>query len=365
MPPDNTDDGLRAAIEIRDRQPDVGVLVLAQHTDERYALDLIGDSAEGVGYLLKDRVADFAGFADAVRHVGAGGSVLDPTVVSRMLGRRRRDDPLEAFTAREREVLEVMAEGRSNRGIAEVLVVTPHAVDKHMTSIFSKLGRRRGAARSPPRARGARVPQELTGIRARTSVPRPGGLSSSIVPSSAPTRSSRPRRPLPRSMSAPPAPSSATGAKLVRNDRGSALIVMNNARPGQTASSCVTITYRGSKPVRMKLYGARSGSGLDQYVELTVTRGTSRATTPKSCAGFSADRRNYRGFGNGVVFKGLVSQFPKTWSAASYDPAGGTAEKWTKGEARAFRFHVRVVDNQAAMGLWLTQKFSWQVRSIS
>ena len=174
-----------------------------------------------------------------------------------------------------------------------------------------------------------------------------------------------PPPPSPVSSPAPPAPSSATGAKLVRNDRGSALIVMNNARPGQTASSCVTITYRGSKSVRMKLYGARSGSGLDQYVELTVTRGTSRATTPKSCAGFSADRRNYLGAGNGVVFKGLVSQFPTTWSAASYDPAGGPAEKWTKGEARAFRFHVRVVDNQAAMGLWLTQKFSWQVRSIS
>jgi DNA-binding NarL/FixJ family response regulator len=139
MPPDNTDDGLRAAIGIRARQPDVGVLVLSQHADERYALDLIGDSAEGVGYLLKDRVADFAGFADAVRRVGAGGSVLDPTVVSRMLGRQRRDDPLEAFTAREREVLELMAEGRSNRGIAEVLVVTPHAVEKHVTSIFSKL----------------------------------------------------------------------------------------------------------------------------------------------------------------------------------------------------------------------------------
>jgi hypothetical protein len=140
---------------------------------------------------------------------------------------------------------------------------------------------------------------------------------------------------------------------------------MNNARPGQTASSCVTITYRGAKTVRMKLYGARSGSGLDQYVELTVTRGTSRAVTPKSCAGFTPDRRNYLGAGKGIVFKGLVSQFPKTWAAASYDPAGGSAEKWTKGEARAFRFHVRVLDNQAAMGLWLTQKFSWQVRSIS
>jgi DNA-binding NarL/FixJ family response regulator len=140
MPPGNTDDGLRAAIEIRALQPGVGVLVLSQFAEERYALDLIGDSAEGVGYLLKDRVADFANFADAVRRVAKGGSALDPTVVSRMLGRRRRDDPLEELTPREREVLELMAEGRSNRGIAEVMVVTPNAVEKHVTSIFAKLG---------------------------------------------------------------------------------------------------------------------------------------------------------------------------------------------------------------------------------
>ena len=140
MPPENTDDGLRAAIEIRARQPEVGVLVLSQHADERYALDLIGDSAEGVGYLLKDRVADFGGFADAVRRVAEGGSAIDPTVVSGMLGRRRRNNPLDALTTREREVLELMAQGRSNRGIAEVLVVTPHAVEKHVTQIFSKLG---------------------------------------------------------------------------------------------------------------------------------------------------------------------------------------------------------------------------------
>jgi DNA-binding NarL/FixJ family response regulator len=140
MPPDNTDDGLRAALEIRANQPGVGVLVLSQFAEERYALDLIGDSAEGVGYLLKDRVADFSNFADAVRRVAMGGTALDPTVVSRMLGRRRRDNPLEELTPREREVLELMAEGRSNRGIAEVLVVTPNAVEKHVTSIFSKLG---------------------------------------------------------------------------------------------------------------------------------------------------------------------------------------------------------------------------------
>jgi DNA-binding NarL/FixJ family response regulator len=140
MPPDNTDDGLRAAVEIRAHQPEVGVLVLSHFVEERYALDLIGTSAEGVGYLLKDRVADFATFADAVRRVGGGGSALDPAVVGRMLGRKRRNDPLDALTAGERKVLELMAEGRSNRGIAEALVVTPHAIEKHVTNIFAKLG---------------------------------------------------------------------------------------------------------------------------------------------------------------------------------------------------------------------------------
>jgi DNA-binding NarL/FixJ family response regulator len=140
MPPGNEDDGLRAAIAIRAELPEIGVLVLSQFVEERYAVDLIGDSAEGVGYLLKDRVADFAIFADAIRRVAAGGTALDPTVVARMLGRHRRDNPLEELTPRERQVLELMAEGRSNRGIAEALVVTPHAVEKHVTSLFSKLG---------------------------------------------------------------------------------------------------------------------------------------------------------------------------------------------------------------------------------
>jgi DNA-binding NarL/FixJ family response regulator len=140
MPPGNEDDGLQAAIEIRAELPQVGVLVLSQFVEERYAVDLIGDSAAGVGYLLKDRVADFATFADAVRRVAAGGTALDPAFVSRLLGRRRRDDPFEELTARERQVLELMAEGRSNRGIAEALVVTPHAVEKHVTGLFAKLG---------------------------------------------------------------------------------------------------------------------------------------------------------------------------------------------------------------------------------
>jgi len=163
----------------------------------------------------------------------------------------------------------------------------------------------------------------------------------------------------------PPAPAAPLpSGKLVRNDRGSALIVLNNARPGQTATSCVTITYRARPTTRMKLFGTRTGTGLDRYVQLTVTRGTSNATAPKSCTGFKPDTRNYLGAGKGVVFNGRVAQFPKTWAAARYDPVGGTPERWTKGESRAYRFRVRVVDDQAAMGLWLSQKFSWQVRAI-
>jgi DNA-binding NarL/FixJ family response regulator len=139
MPPDRTDDGLRAAIAIRRDHPDVGVLVLSQFSDERYALDLIGDDATGVGYLLKDRVADLDAFADAVRRVAAGGSALDPEIVALMVGRRRKDGPLEALTPRERDVLALMAQGKSNAGIAEALHVTPAAVEKHVTRIFTKL----------------------------------------------------------------------------------------------------------------------------------------------------------------------------------------------------------------------------------
>jgi DNA-binding NarL/FixJ family response regulator len=140
MPPTNTDDGLRAAMAIRAEQPQTKVLVLSQYIEERYAVDLIGECAEGVGYLLKDRVGDLDAFADAVRRVGEGGSVLDPEVVGQMLGRRRRVDPLDELSPREREVIELMAEGRSNSGIAEALVITESAVEKHVTSIFDTLG---------------------------------------------------------------------------------------------------------------------------------------------------------------------------------------------------------------------------------
>jgi DNA-binding NarL/FixJ family response regulator len=139
MPPTNTDDGLRAAIAIRSSHPDTGVLVLSQYVEEAYALELVGDAAGGVGYLLKDRVADVERFVDSVKRVAEGGSALDPEVVSQLLGRARREDPLDALTPREREVLELMAEGRSNGAISEQLVITERAVEKHVTSIFSKL----------------------------------------------------------------------------------------------------------------------------------------------------------------------------------------------------------------------------------
>jgi DNA-binding NarL/FixJ family response regulator len=140
MPPGHGDDGLRAVLELRRQRPQTGVLVLSQYYEEHYALDLIGDRPEGVGYLLKERVGDVEGFVDAVRRVAAGGSALDPEVVGRMLGRRRIDGPLQRLSPRERDVLAAMAEGKSNQGIAEALVVTEPTVEKHVTGIFHKLG---------------------------------------------------------------------------------------------------------------------------------------------------------------------------------------------------------------------------------
>jgi DNA-binding NarL/FixJ family response regulator len=139
MPPTQTDEGLRAAKIIRDELPGVGVLVLSGYVEPTYAQELLAENAEGLGYLLKDRVSDVSAFADAVERVGSGGSALDPEVVSVLMGRARENDPLEELTPREREVLGLMAEGRSNGAIAEQLVVSERAVEKHVTSIFSKL----------------------------------------------------------------------------------------------------------------------------------------------------------------------------------------------------------------------------------
>jgi DNA-binding NarL/FixJ family response regulator len=139
MPPTHVDEGLAAAATIRAEMPGTGVLVLSHYVEERYAMQLLANGAEGVGYLLKDRVQEVQSFVEAVRRVGEGGSVLDPEVVTRMLGRRRAGDPLGALTPREREVLQLMAEGLSNRAIAERLVVTERAVERHVTNIFAKL----------------------------------------------------------------------------------------------------------------------------------------------------------------------------------------------------------------------------------
>jgi len=140
MPPEREDDGLRSALEIRASNPDIGVLVLSEYLEDRYALELVAEGAEGVGYLLKDKVGDMGAFTDAVRRVAAKGSALDPDVVARLVGRRRINSPLDTLTKREREVLSLMAEGRSNAGTAEQIVVTVAAVERHITSIFDKLG---------------------------------------------------------------------------------------------------------------------------------------------------------------------------------------------------------------------------------
>jgi DNA-binding NarL/FixJ family response regulator len=140
LPPTHNDEGLRAALEIRARHPSVGVLVLSQYVEVGLAMKLLADSAEGVGYLLKDRISDVEQFVAAVRRVAAGGSALDPIIVSTLLARRRSDDPLAALTPREHDVLELMATGSSNQGIADALVITLRAVEKYVSSIFGKLG---------------------------------------------------------------------------------------------------------------------------------------------------------------------------------------------------------------------------------
>jgi DNA-binding NarL/FixJ family response regulator len=139
MPPTHTDEGIRAAIEIRRRTPDVGILVLSQYVEERYAIDLLAGDSTGLGYLLKDRVADVREFVEAARRVGSGGTALDPEVVAQLFARVRRRDPLERLSPREREVLGQMAEGRSNAAIAHALVVSDGAVEKHVRNIFTKL----------------------------------------------------------------------------------------------------------------------------------------------------------------------------------------------------------------------------------
>jgi DNA-binding NarL/FixJ family response regulator len=140
LPPTHNDEGLRAALQIRERHPSMGVLVLSQYMELGLAMQLLADSADGTGYLLKDRISDVGEFVAAVKRVAAGGSAVDPIIVSTLLSRRRSDDPLARLTPREREVLELMATGSSNQGIADALVITLRAVEKYVSSIFGKLG---------------------------------------------------------------------------------------------------------------------------------------------------------------------------------------------------------------------------------
>jgi len=139
MPPTHTDDGLRAALTIRNRWPAVGILVLSQYVEERYATELLANDTRAIGYLLKDRIADVSDFIEAVRRVGGGGTALDPEVVSQLLARSRQSDPLAALSPREREVLALMAEGRTNAAIARTLIVSDKAIEKHVSNIFMKL----------------------------------------------------------------------------------------------------------------------------------------------------------------------------------------------------------------------------------
>ncbi len=170
MPPTQTDEGLKAAKSIRAQWPDVGVLVLSQYVEPAYALELLQDSAEGVGYLLKDRVADVDEFADAVRRVACGGSVLDPQVVRWMLGRQSETSALAELTAREHEVLALLAEGCSNQGVAHRIFITQRAVEKHVTSILSKLG-----LPSEPEAH-RRVLAVLAYLKDASTPPAPAGV---------------------------------------------------------------------------------------------------------------------------------------------------------------------------------------------
>ncbi len=185
MPPTHTDEGARAAVEIREEQPDVAVLVLSQVIEAAHAMRLFSERPEGFGYLLKDRVLEIDDFLEAVRRVGKGGTAIDPEVIGQLVGRRREDDPLEELTPREREVLELMAQGLSNRGICEKLFISPKTVETHVNSIFGKLGLMPAQRRAPPCAGGARLPA-LVAARARGGSVQVGERLS-VGPTSGPT----------------------------------------------------------------------------------------------------------------------------------------------------------------------------------
>ncbi len=276
MPPDLTDDGLRAAIEIRREQPEVGVLVFSQHLVERFVTELMGDDARGVGYLLKHRIADLGYFVDAVRSVAQGGTALDPEVVARMFGRRRREDPLEALTPREREVLALMAEALSNNGIAERLTVQPPAVEKHVTAIFSKLGIARD------RAENQRVLAVLTLLRAARwgITPRTRRSATSSVPPRTASRSSQAAQAGPLAGSAPPRPSSEISIVSVSSS-------LRTVTSAWVASACLNTFVR-------RLGDREVGGGLDRGIAAVPRsrRGARRSARSRSAPPARQPRRD-------------------------------------------------------------------------
>ena len=243
------------------------MLVLSQYIEEAYAMELLSSNAEGVGYLLKDRVADLERFIDAVRRVGEGGSALDPEVVSRLLGRRRQEDPLAEISPRERQVLALMAEGRSNHAIATELVVTERAVEKHVTSIFTKLNLPPDGRRPPPRAGGADLPE---GLERRRRARR-----GCAAPPASPAAWARNEKRSRSSISKPAARIAASVSRVVWQpplSRGQ--IVASSAR-------CKTRQARRARPRRARRSAARRPGGSRVPARAARRPGRARCTAPR------------------------------------------------------------------------------------
>ena len=298
MPPTHTDEGLRAAAEIRDKHPDTGVLVLSQYIEEAYAMELLSSNAEGVGYLLKDRVADLERFIDAVRRVGEGGSALDPEVVSRLLGRRRQEDPLAEISPRERQVLALMAEGRSNHAIATELVVTERAVEKHVTSIFTKLNLPPDGRRPPPRAGGADLPQGLIAA----APPRMRGATGAARAWARNEKRSR------SSISKPAARIAASVSRLVwqppftRGQTVASSARCSRARRGERAATCSK--KRSSPPGRITRASSRSAAAGSATLHSTAV--TTPASIDASSAGSASATPSTTRTGTGAAARGLL-----------------------------------------------------------
>ena len=310
MPPTHTDDGLRAAIAIRQRWPKIGILVLSQYVEERYATDLLAGETTSIGYLLKDRVADVSEFLAAVRRVGDGGTALDPEVVAQLLARARRRDPLERLTPREREVLALMAEGRSNPAIARSLVVTDKAVEKHVSNIFTKLD-------LPPaeddHRRVLAVLQWVQELTMTNVMDRP-------PPAAAAATERPPPAPASRRRAAPPAGVRRAVAGVRRRARrrpawrGATYNVVVAARPrgaGRDASR--------SRPPALTAIDVRNSAGLGAHRRPpTATRST---CGPRSATGCGATGERQEVVGDVLELRGTCPNFGSDWCRVNYEIA--------------------------------------------